>query len=60
MVSKISPFEDESRARRPQKIELDKLQALVNINSAQLKKLAEQLGVTQQTISVCLHMMGKV
>ncbi|KAL6265797.1 hypothetical protein P5V15_002613 [Pogonomyrmex californicus] len=44
-----------------QKIETDELQALLDINSAQTEKeLAEQLGVTQQTISVCLHTMGKV
>jgi len=53
-------FEDESRTGRPQKIEMDELQALLDINSAQTeKKLAEQLGVTQQIISVCLHTMGK-
>ncbi|KAL6268361.1 hypothetical protein P5V15_001495 [Pogonomyrmex californicus] len=54
-------LEDEPRAGRPQKIETDELQALLNINSAQTEKeLAEQLGVTQQTISVRLHTMGKV
>jgi len=37
------------------------LQALLDINSAQTEnELAEQLGVTQQAISVCLHMMEKV
>jgi len=37
------------------------LQALLDINSTQTKKeLAEQLGVTQQAISVRLHTMGKV
>jgi len=37
------------------------LQALLDIHSAQTKKeLAEQLGVTQQAISVRLHMMGKI
>jgi len=37
------------------------LQALLDINSTQTEKeLAEQLGVTQQAISVRLHTMGKV
>jgi len=37
------------------------LQALLDIISAQTeKKLAEQLGITQQAISVYLHTMGKV
>jgi len=56
-------LEDEGRAGRPQKIETDELQALLElcINSAQTEKeLAEQLGVTQQVISVRLHTMGKV
>jgi len=63
MVSKISPrrFQDEPRAGCPQKIDMDELQALLDINSAQTEKeLAEQLGVTQQTISIRLHTMGKV
>ena len=46
-------LKDESRAERPEKIETDELQALLDINSTQTKKeLAEQLGVTQQAISV--------
>ncbi|EGI62716.1 Mariner Mos1 transposase [Acromyrmex echinatior] len=46
-------LKDESRAGRPEKIETDELQALLDINSAQTEKeLAEQLGVTQQAISV--------
>ena len=54
-------LKDESRAGRPEKIETDELQALLDINSAQTEKeLAEQLGVTQQAISVRLHTMGKV
>jgi len=54
-------LEDEPRAGRSQKIETDQLQALLDINSAQTEKeLAEQLGVTQQAISVRLHTMGKV
>ncbi|KAL6267958.1 hypothetical protein P5V15_001027 [Pogonomyrmex californicus] len=54
-------LEDEPCAGRPQKIETDELQALLDINSAQTEKeLAEQLGVTQQPISVRLHTMGKV
>ena len=40
----------------PEKIETDELQALLDINSTQTEKeLAEQLGVTQQAISVRLH-----
>jgi len=54
-------LEDELHVGRPQRIETDELQALLDINSAQTeKKLAEQLGVTQQAISVRLHTMGKV
>jgi len=51
-----------NRAGHPQKIETDELQVLLDINSVQTeKKLAEQFGVMQQTISVrCLHTMGKV
>jgi len=49
------------RAGCPQKIETDELQALLDINSAQTeKKLAEQLSVRQQPISLRLHIMGKV
>ncbi|KAL6254023.1 hypothetical protein P5V15_015879 [Pogonomyrmex californicus] len=41
----MSRLEDESRVGRPQKIETDELQALLDINSAQTEKeLAEQLG----------------
>jgi len=37
------------------------LQALLDINFAQTEKdLVEQLGITQQAISICLHTMGKV
>jgi len=37
------------------------LQALLDINSAQTEKeFTEQLGVTQQAISVRLHTMGKI
>ena len=44
-------LKDESRAGRPEKIETDELQALLDINSTQTEKeLAEQLGVTQQAI----------
>jgi len=53
--------EDEPRAGRPQKIETDELQTVLNINSAQTeKKLTEQFGITQQVISVRLHTMGTV
>jgi len=52
---------DEPRAERTQKIETDELQALLDINFAQIEKeLAEQLGVTQQIISIRLHTMRKV
>jgi len=53
-------LEDEPRAGRPQKIETNELQALLDINSAQTEQeLAEQLGIRQQAISVCLHTMGR-
>jgi len=40
---------------------MDELQALLDTNSTQTEKeLAEQLGVTQQAISVRLYTMGKV
>jgi len=40
---------------------MDELQALLDINSAQIEKeFAEQLDVTQQAILVRLHTMGKV
>jgi len=39
-------LEDEPRAGRPQKIEMDELQALLDINSAQTEKeFAEQLAI---------------
>jgi len=63
MVSKISPrrFQDEPRAGRSQKIDMDELQALLDINCAQTEnRLAERLGVTQQAISVRLHTMENV
>jgi len=54
-------LEDEPRAGRPQKIETDEAKALLIINSAYTEKeLAEQLGVTQQAISVRLHTMRKI
>ena len=58
MISKVLPrrflrLKDESCAGRPEKIETDELQALLDINSTQTEKeLAEQLGVTQQAISI--------
>jgi len=46
-------LEDESRAGCPQKIETDELQALLDINSIKTEKeVVEQLGITQQAISV--------
>jgi len=54
-------FEDELRAGRPQKIETDQLQALLNTNFAQTEKeLVEQLDVTQQAIYERVHTMGKI
>jgi len=54
-------FADELHAGCPQKIETDELQAWLDINSAQIEKeLAEQLKITQQAISVRLHIMGKI
>jgi len=54
-------LEDEPCTGRPQKNETDELQALLDINSAQIEKeFAEQLGVTQEAISIRLHTMGKV
>jgi len=54
-------LEDEAHAGRPQKIETDELQVLLDINSAQTEKeIAGQVGVIQQAISVCLHTMGKI
>jgi len=54
-------LEDEPRAGRPQKIETNEFQALLDINSAQIEKeFAEQLDITQQAISIRLHTMGKV
>jgi len=53
-------LQDEPRAGRPKKIETGELQALLNINSAQIEQeLVEQLGVTQQALSVHLYTMGK-
>jgi len=49
-------LEDEPRARRPQKIKTDELQALLNIKSVQ----TEKEHVEQQAISVHLHTTGKV
>jgi len=49
-------LENKPRAGRPQKIQTDELQALLDINSAQTEKeLAEQLGVTRQAISVYIR-----
>jgi len=52
---------EERRAGRPQKIKTDELQALLDINSAQIEnQLAKQLGVMSQAISVRLHTIGKM
>jgi len=51
-MDRVLDAKDE-KIQKIQKIETDKLQALLDINSAQIKKeLAEQLGVTQQAITV--------
>jgi len=49
-------LENEPRTGRSQKIETTEVQELLDINSVQTEKeLAEQLGVTQQAVSVCLY-----
>lgn len=54
-------LDDESRAGRPQMVETNELQALLDIKSAQTEEeLAEQLGITRQAIPLRLHAMGKV
>lgn len=60
---KAGDFEvsDRERSGAPQKVEHEQLQALLDENSAQTQKeLAEQVGVTQQTVSNRLHAMGKI
>ena len=52
---------DKQRPGGPRKCDNDDLEQLLAENSAQTQKeLAEQLGVTQQTISKRLHEMGKI
>lgn len=52
---------DKPRSGRPQETKDDELQALLDEDSAQTQEeLAEQLGVTQKTISNHLHAMGKI
>jgi len=52
---------DKKRENRPRKIEDCQLQALLNEDDTQSQKMfAEQLGVSQATISMRLHAMGKV
>ena len=52
---------DKKRENRPRKVEDHDLQALLDKNDTQSQKmLAEQLGVTQQAISIRLRAMGKV
>ncbi|EFN87142.1 Histone-lysine N-methyltransferase SETMAR, partial [Harpegnathos saltator] len=52
---------DKQRPGSPPKCDNDDLKQLLAENSVQTQKeLAEQLGVTQQTISKRLHEMGKI
>jgi len=52
---------DKKRENRLRKVEDCQLQALLNEDDTQSQKmLAEQLGVSQATISMRLHAMGKV
>jgi len=52
---------DKKRENRPRKIEDCQLQALLNEDDTQSQKMfAEQLGVSQATISMRLHATGKV
>jgi len=52
---------DKKRENRPRKFEDCQLQALLDEDDTQSQKiLAEQLGVSQATISMRLHAMGKI
>ena len=52
---------DRERSGAPQKVTNNELQALLDQNSCQTQnELAQQLGVTQQDISICLRQMGKI
>lgn len=54
-------LEDDSHTGAPKKVMDQEIQSLLNKNPCQTEKeLAEQLRVTQQTISVRLHAMGKI
>ena len=54
-------FSNEDRGKPPKKIEVVKLQALLNEDSTQtLKQLAKALTVGQGTISRRLHAIGKI
>jgi len=52
---------DKKHENRPRKVEDCQLQALLDEDDTQSQKMfAEQLGVSQATISMRLHAMGKV
>ncbi|EGI60167.1 Mariner Mos1 transposase [Acromyrmex echinatior] len=52
---------DRERSSAPQKVTSNELQALLDQNSCQTQnELAQQLGVTQQDISIRLWQMGKI
>ena len=52
---------DRERSGAPQKVTNNELQALLDQNSCQTQnELAQQLGVTQQDISIRLRQMGKI
>ena len=52
---------DRERSGAPQKVTNNELQALLDQNSCQIQnELAQQLGVTQQDISIRLRQMGKI
>lgn len=54
-------LEDKERSGAPKKSEFDDLQALLDENSCQTQEeLADQLGITQQAVSIQLHAMGKI
>ena len=52
---------DKERSGCPRKVMDEEIQALLDENSGQTQKeLAEQLGITQQAVSIRLRQMGKI